>query len=483
MYFLPLRMVKAAFQAIVFGPWGRLPIITSNLDSLKEKIKERFKIKEFTLFSDENYTKEVEKITDKMQIYVKCKNYMQDLPENVSNDIIKEKGEEIKVKFLSRPHYDQMLKDKGSPEPVFDYTIKKCKDHDSNVTCMNCMEKRITLAPQIYREVDYVEFESTKMVENFISTWKGSLRQQFGLLIGRKLVRDNQTRIIVSAIWTIEQENYPDGIFLKDIPEFPFKSTQKNNKIVLDVVGIIYTDLFVKESKQLSYKSELNCSISSFELSIFYKIQKALKKSSNGNYDNLVNICATDDQGSVSLRNFMISKQFIALMDANLLKLCTDPASFINWKKKDIVYFYNNEYNLQVSVNANPFLPIEYFVVTSEVGYSETSYKIFFHETPKLNSIKKISAYFDGEYDDFEKYKDFNLLIEMKNFFPNTPKIFNAVINSNETEFFEILTSEEFCNFVVLLDEERVFSWNCPACTFLNSGDKGECEICGTAKQ
>ena len=477
----------------VYGPWGRLPMAVEDVNEIYKNVKEHLKIEHCALFSNKERTEEIKEgdsIKNGMRLYVvtdpvkkkeavanlcnhpvdkKCMNCIQADLTDAADEVKKEK-------YISYKMYKEMCEDKNTQLPDFNYNKIACSNHPVNVTCFKCMEKAITLVPQIYRHVDYVEFEGSFYVEKVVNDWKGSQKQQLGLLLGKYVNVDGKQRALINTIFIPEQKSYPDGFHLEKLEEIPFEG--------LSIVGAIYTDLYLKEGKQISYKIEKDFFLSAMELDFFYKITQQLK---NIQREKFVFVCVTSDkQTNTELNVFLPTNQFYGVMDADLLGLHKDPSTFINTSKRELLYMYRNEYALDVSTKADPYVPVEYFFVTCETGYSkEKKNNILFKNTQLdhiLISLEKLAGYFEGEYHNFYKYQNFYVLLSLKKFCNKAQEIFEAVINEDTERFEKILNNHEFLLFLTQLEKHRQEKWNCVACTFLNEAFVTQCEMCGTPK-
>ncbi|OQS54021.1 NPL4 [Ecytonucleospora hepatopenaei] len=483
----------------VYGPWGRLPLGAEGYDDLFEKVKKHLKVENCIFYTDKQRTIEFKKedqmkqgmnlyvVTDKIEKKEVTANLCQHPADKkcincVQKEIFATEDNKKKEKYITFDTYKQMLEQKGEKMPDFDYIKKICKDHPANVTCIKCLDKAITLMPQIYRHVDYVEFESPFYVENMVNEWRGKQKQQFGLLLGKYKQVDEKERAVVSTIFIPKQTSFPDGIHIEELENPPFTG--------LEILGAIYTDLFLKEGKQTSYKISNDIFLSAFELEFFYKIILELSKNKKEfkiNKEKFVFMCLTPDSEMQITNNcFLPTKQFYAVMDGNLLGLSTDCSTFVNTSKRELLYMYRNEYNLDVSTKADPFVPVEYFFVTCEAGYAKKESKdILFKNTDLkqiLISLEKLSGYFEGEYHDFEKYQNFYLLLSIKQFYENSQELFNCVIEKDIEKFYTICNSSDFIKFIEKLEKHKIEKWNCVACTFLNDAILTQCDMCGTPK-
>jgi len=461
-------------------------VSADSFEELDQKIRDLFKTEKYQLFSDLEKTKPLKEIVDNQTIYMEyetgeAKAYKPEFtcthsPDAVCSkcatlDPLERKTEPgIPTKYLSYLSYLELLKDKGKVEEEYDYKPKVCKDHSSKTKCSKCMEKQITLVSQIYRKVDYVEFDNQCSMENFISQWRDSGRQKIGLLIGRH--KDHPDiplgkKAVVSCIWEIEQENYPDGLALDEIPERFISGEMK-------ILGIVYTELAYKNGKTESYKRNYGYFVSTLELMLAYAARKRT------NLSEFVSIFITiNDEGSIVPQAFMISEQFYALMDANILVPTTDPKHFFT--KRDIVYFTINEYDIKVSAKANPLVPVDYFIVNCEIGFRDNP--VFTNnEYIKRPTPRKLSAYFNGDFS-LEKFQNFYILFALEKYVPNClEQLFNAAIKNDESTFSQLMDDAEFSEFKNLLSKFQEKKWNCIACTFLNESYASSCRICGENK-
>jgi nuclear protein localization protein 4 homolog len=466
---------------------GQKKINIEKIEELHEKILSLFKIQSYQLYSDPERTipAPFESITDNSLLFISYNAeemavYKEEVKCTHSPDAVCSKCASLdpydkrfkegkKTKYLSKTSYLEMLKDQSKQQQTFDYSIKKCQDHSENAKCAKCMEKMITLIPQIYREIDYVEFDSGEHVELFIKNWRDSGRQQFGLLIGRfsdhSDVPDGR-KAIVSGIWMIEQENYPDGVFPMKVPD-QFVSKE------LDIVGMIYTDLFMKDQRLFSYKKSRNYILSGAELFFMHQIYAKTNKKS------LLNVCVTMcENESICAEVYMLTEQFIALMDAKLLSMTTSPLYLET--SREMSYNDINEYKKQVPVKAFPLVPLEYFYVTCETGKREDPIFSDFTVIEKPN-LRKLSGYFNDCFE-ISKFKNFRLLMSLCNFLPIAGEIVDCIVLNDEQQFEKIQQRDEFVKFIAQLGEYRESRWNCSACTFLNESFATQCEICTTFK-
>lgn len=461
-------------------------IKVNSFEELDQKIKEIFKIEEYKLYFDKEKTILLKEVVDNQLVYL---DYASDGPKihkeefkcNHSADVVCSKcaslnpfekfTEKKYVKYLSYKSYLDLLDSQSLKKEVFDYSEKICDNHGPNTKCSKCMEKQISLMPQIYRHIDYVEFDNKSCLDVFINSWKESGRQKIGLLLGKyddyDLVPFGK-KVVVSAIWEIEQNSYPDGAFIKSLK----KTFITEN---LTILGVIYTDLILKNGKLFSYKKFHNYFLSTMELKFIDSLKKELQNESFLG----ISLCLGENN-SIEPEAYMVTEQFSAL--SNYLKVCKKPDFF--YTQKPIMYNYKNEHNIVVSKQVDPYVPIDYFMVNCPIGFKENP--IFTNSTMiKTPTLRKLAKYFQFDYS-FEKFKNFQILIVLENFLPkNIKNLFDCVIKNDTELFSNILKEQELIDFFKSLEKfskEKIKPWNCEACTFLNEKNNSTCEICGTPK-
>lgn len=459
-----------------------------NSEELDRKIKEIYKTDKYQLYSNQEKTKQVNlnDLKDKDSVFMeyqmgqveefkpemKCTHSPEAVcPKCVDIERTKKVIEPGKfVKYLSYGSYLELLKDRSLKEEIFDYQIKPCEDHLSNQKCSKCMEKTISLSGQAYRQIDYVEFDSKSIIENFIGRFKETNRQKLGFLIGKYQNHDDfplGKKAVVSGIWEIEQESFPDGVVLNDFPTEFFTDQ-------LEIVGVIYTDLFYKNGEITSFKKLGDYLISTVELSFINFLRTAV-----GNKAFFGVCVAVDSNNDVSTEVFMISEQFSALCKANSISLTTDPTLFK--ANREIIYNVIDKYGNTVSKKADPFFPLHYFVIKCENGYKENP--LFLHSTEiKKPTPRKLSEYFNSDFR-IDKFKNFSILTMLNKFIPNVMcKLVDSVIKNDQILLNTVIHTEEFKSFKKELEKYDVKTWSCSACTYLNQAHSSSCEICGTLK-
>lgn len=461
-------------------------VTVSSFEELDQKIKDLFKIQEYSLYSDLERTHLLTEVKNNQTIYLSCdigeaKVYKEEptcshspdavCPKCAALDPPKRREEpEVKVRYLSYRGYLETLKREGRREDEFDYKPKVCQDHIDKTKCSKCMDKQITLVSQVYRNIDRVEFDNQYCVENFIGAWRDSGKQRIGLLIGRTQDCPDVPmgrKSVVSCIWEVDQESFPDGTVLNRIPD-RFLSDE------MAVVGVIYTDLVVKDGRLHSYKRSLHYFASTIELHLIDFLKKRM-----GSKDFFGICLSVNENGKIEPEVFMVTEQFSALMEAGVLSLTTDPRHFLT--SRDIVYFITNEYEKKVSMKASPLVPLDYFIVKCEAGFKDGP--VFENTTLiKRPTPRKLAAYFGDDYS-FAKFRSFYILFDLERFLPTIiGDLFTSVITNDGNTFEELTRHEEFLQLKRVLSNFNEKRWGCAACTYLNEAYSVSCDMCGFKK-
>lgn len=476
-------------KIIVRTPVSQKRVEISSVSELDSAIKNKFKIERYDLFSDvERKTPlDLASLSDGLVIYMNydiqepkiyknentCTHDPQAICPNCATldpyERLQRKDTKVDVKYLSHESYREMLKNTGKAEPEYDYRRKKCSDHSENAQCSRCMEKAITLVPQVYRPIDYVEFDNKICVEEFIQKWRNSSRQQVGLLVGKTCSHKplpKAKKVVVSGIWEVTQERYPDGVALQGLP----------SKFICDelrIVGVIYTDIFKRDSELYSYKVDRNYIISAVELNFIHEIQAQIGE------EEFVGICVRPNaEREIILECFMLSEQFKALMNVYALELTTEPAYF--YTKRPIRYMIRNEYDKVVPKDESSLIPVDYFIVKCECGYLDTP---LFRNTEVIAkpTFYRLANYFHGDFS-FEKFHNFSVLMAISKHSGDAGKMMSAVLSDDRAAFEEILRSASFQKVLQSIQGACEGTWNCLACTYINSTHSVNCEMCNTQR-
>lgn len=453
----------------------------SNLQELNQKIKEVFKLEDFTLFKNREKTEQVVELSENQIVYLngnlgEPKEYKEEPKCKHSNLVKCSKCEHLNIldsdekhaKYLSYGSYLEILNKKSQKEEVFNYKTTKCGNHSDKEICSKCMEKQITLKSQLFRKIDYVEFDDFCCIDHFTMKCLNSAKQQIGILLGRYdsfSALPHGRKAIVSAIWEVDQLNYPDGCVLQQLPP-SFMSTK------LSVIGVIYSDIVNKNGMKYSNKGKLGYTCSTLELNLIDDLKKHF------GVRDFLGICIREMDGNFEPEVFMVTEQFSALREH--LNPTTNPVYY--YSKRNISYNSEDDHKTVIPKNADHLVPLDYFYVNCPIGYKCNP--IFdngvYLAMPTLRKLQK--DYFKNDFS-FSKFKNFYILMALQKYLKTTiVGLLDSVIENDEDKFNACISTDEFSHFKDQLKEfNEDQEWACRHCTFMNThGNK--CEMCGLDK-
>ncbi|KAM0673028.1 nuclear protein localization protein 4 [Gurleya vavrai] len=261
---------------------------------------------------------------------------------------------------------------------------------------------------------------------------------------------------------------------LKSVDSLKYFLKEFNMKIV----GVIYTDM-----------RERNFILSGLELNFLSKLQNLNKFYSNDlkSYFNskFISIVLSKEKEEIELSEYQISEQGMELARNKIIGATEDPEKMI-LLNKNIEIFYRglNEYKIASNIKAEPYLPIEYFIVKLTHGFKNNP---FFNSVNYFDwryNLKKMHKYFNNDFS-LDNFSNLNLLIKLRMDDLLGDKIdllIKSIQNKNYEDFNIFLNTEEFRNLKDNLECFNNPDWECKACTFVNSQAEN-CEMCGLPKE
>ena len=132
--------------------------------------------------------------------------------------------------FLSFHSYMRKLKsgaDKGKFVFLDDINcqiVPGCAEHPPwpNGICTKCQPSAVTLSRQTYRHVDYVTFQNSSIVHNFLNFWRQSGFQRAGFLYGKYEEHSDVPlgiKAVIYCIYEPPQACSPNSIEFLDDPD------------------------------------------------------------------------------------------------------------------------------------------------------------------------------------------------------------------------------------------------------------------------
>lgn len=303
-----------------------------------------------------------------------------------------------KIKHLSFHSYLRQLKTSQKTclptDPLFippldepSYTLKSCSSHlpYPQGICSKCQIGAITLAPQTYRMVDHVEFESPDIIDTFINAWRANGHQRLGFLYGMYVAYPDVplgVKAVVQAIYEPPQEASREHIQIQaadPIAEDPAVASLAG-LLGMQRVGIIYTDLTDSGTGdgKVVYKRHIDSHfLSSAETlsSAMFQLNARVPTpySSTGAFDSRFVTCVVtaNAQNEIDLFTYQASNQCCQMAAAKLIHATVDPCKFRVKKQVDnpqvyipqVFYTQKNSFGIAVQHDANPAFPVEYMLV------------------------------------------------------------------------------------------------------------------------
>jgi len=394
--------------------------------------------------------------------------------------------------------------------------------------CTQCQPKAVTLNQQEYRHTDFIEFESPKIVERFISYWRETGHQRAGFLYGRY---ERETAVplgiksVVSFIYEPPQNTSPKSIeFLED----PYKSTIDAiaAKLGLTCVGWVFTDLQALSRSEGTVKNLRNAK------SFFLTAQECIHAahfqnlhpnpsthSKSGKFGSKFStVCVSGNaQNEIEMQAYQVSNQCMALVrDQILLPAKEHPGmayvkvSSAEQYVPDVFFREEDEYKNTVTKEARP-LPVEYLLLQLPTGTPKNGkqpllpgglvdplFPIINRDMLPGHSIDldAFKRYYRTQPDEsfLETLSDINVLFFLMT---NDTISFNAELDALclAIKSEDRVAAIEFKESPTWATLEQILSmdtggqmaqggetWNCGVCTLINNGSNSTCEACGTPK-
>lgn len=443
-----------------------------------------------------------------------------------------------KIKHLSFHSYIRKLiadnkstskNNKGYLPPLEEYDFKikpNCPGHlpYPKGICSKCQPSAITLQSQTFRMVDHVEFDSSKLIENFLQYWRNTGYQRFGYLYGKYVPYTEVplgVKAVVSAIYEPPQENTIDGIQL-DLPDPKFEQVNSVAKSLgLEIVGMIYSDLldngkneqkvFCKRHADSYFLSSAECIFSANEQ---LEHPTPCKYANTGYFGSRFITCVItgDENGDVAISAYQVSNTCMAMVRDGIIDACVEPSLMLVRETSneqyipDVFYKYKNKYDILVQEAAKPSFPTEYLIVTLTYGFPHEPNPLFTSSNsfPIENRIGETS----GDLSDLKKQleklsledalSDFHALLKIKDSDILAEDDFNLVcqvaLKRDKNDIERLSYSPSWKTFMTILKSSDVSiassstalntqSWQCQICTYINqNGNLDKCSICGSPR-
>lgn len=229
--------------------------------------------------------------------------------------------------------------------------------------------------------VDHVEFDSASIVETFISYWRTTGLQRYGILYGKYEpypIVPLGVKAVVSAIYEPPQQDEKDSLQLNLSPPDISSITQL---LGLVPVGMIYTDLTddasgkgtvqCKRHADSYFMSSAECIFSAQMQTLHPVVSKYATKGEFGSR-YVTCIVTGNEKGKIDVQAYMVSHICEAMVRDSILEASIEPSLMRVVKAREGVYIpevfykYKNAYGIMVKEAANPTFPTDYLLVTVE---------------------------------------------------------------------------------------------------------------------
>jgi len=383
--------------------------------------------------------------------------------------------------------------------------------------------------------VDHVEFDSPKLIDNFLQFWRNTGCQRFGYLFGKYMPYSEiplGVKAVVSAIYEPPQECAVDGIQL-ELPDNKMDQVLSVAKSLgLEIVGMIYTDLFdngKNEQKVLCKRHADSYFLSSAECIFSAEAQlehpTPCKYSKTGYFGSRFITCVVsgDENEDVAIFAYQVSNACMAMVRDNIVDACTEPSLMLVRETTneqyipDVFYKYKNKYDILVQESAKPSFPTEYLLVTLTYGFPQEPNPLF--KSSKTFPIENRIGETSEDLSDLKKQlenlsledalSDFHALLRIKDSDILSEDDFNLVckvaLDHKASDVEELTYSPTWRTLMTILNSSDIMDttplgggasasasssqtggnepWQCQLCTFINTNSSLDaCAVCGTPR-
>ncbi|TPX31086.1 hypothetical protein SmJEL517_g05507 [Synchytrium microbalum] len=403
--------------------------------------------------------------------------------------------------------------------------------------CTKCQPSAVSLNPQPFRMVDFLEFETPGLIDSFLSYWRKTGVQRFGYLYGRYEPYTEVplgVKAVVSAIYEPPQVGEPHGLQLT-LPDAREEQVDQIAALLgLRKVGMIYTDLLddgTGEGTVVCRRHGSSYFLSSaeciFAAQLQLKHQTPSKYSASGHFGSRFVTCVLsgNEDGGIDFQAYQVSNMAMAMTRDEIIEASVDPTkvrvreSTPELYVPEVFYKYKNEYGIMVQEAAKPTFPVEYLLVTVSHGFPINPVPTFTAPAPFI--IENRDA-LEAQHQDLgaarqhlEKgplvstLSDFHLIVYLYSLSILDEIPFRLACNiartHSETDAQTLIHTGAWQTLTMILQEAPISSgpsgfgmsggssssaagasdgptWSCPHCTFANPARNHDCGMCGLPK-
>ncbi|ORZ33155.1 NPL4 family-domain-containing protein [Catenaria anguillulae PL171] len=278
--------------------------------------------------------------------------------------------------------------------------------------CSKCQPSAVTLARQVWRMVDHVEFEGPHVVEAVLSGWRASGVQRIAYMYGKYAHYPTVPlgiKAVVCAVWEPPQASAADGIMLTYVEGTDAEGhEQVAAKQALEAadraaalvglvrVGILFTDLTDSGAGTGAVKYKRHADsyyLTGPEVRLAAHLQamhpQPTPQSTTGHFGSRFVTCVISGNkaGGIEIEAWQVSEQAVALAQADLIDACTVPDMLVlkpadhTRYVPDVLYQHINEYGTKAMHRADPAFPVDYLLVNVTHGFPTDADKVMFPGT------------------------------------------------------------------------------------------------------
>eukprot|EP00123_Amoebidium_parasiticum_P015483 comp22996_c0_seq1/m.36618 comp22996_c0_seq1/g.36618 ORF comp22996_c0_seq1/g.36618 comp22996_c0_seq1/m.36618 type:complete len:609 (-) comp22996_c0_seq1:20-1846(-) len=429
--------------------------------------------------------------------------------------------------------------DRGKFSPLEDLQCRirpGCTEHLAwpQGICTKCQPGAITLARQAYRHVDYVEFECPSIVDGFLAFWRRSGGcQRMGYLYGRYEAHGEVPlgiKAVVCAIY--EPPQWADQVALQ-LLDHPLAQAVDQVAAALGLVqvGWIFTDLeddgtgrgrvVYKRHKDTYFLTSHECLMAA-ELQLAHPNQTRLAKEGKFGSKYVTVVVSGDEQQAVSMAGYQVSNQAMALVRDDCLRPCKKMGMGRIKKSSDkqyvpdVFYAYRDKYGNDVSGTASPDFPLDYLLVNVPEGSPQSPNPLFHSELPgvqgftvenrealgEVQGLAELKAHLQRSPTFLAAMSDFHLLVWLATnsvcpMGESVVGLCKAVAAKSVEEAEACRQGEAWRTMELLLEGSDgkaggggqaesgggAVEWQCAHCTFINQGNRTDCDVCALPRQ
>lgn len=450
------------------------------------------------------------------------------------------------IKFLSFHSYLRKITtgaDKGKFATLENTSCKikpGCKEHlpwPAGV-CTKCQPNAVTLQRQKFRHVDFIQFENSNIVNNFLDFWRVSGKQRIGFLYGKYEHHKEiplGIRAVVTAIYEPPQTSTKNSVELLENERQQSQVDAMAARLDLRMVGWIFTDLLPLDTSSGSvkhFRGNVNTHFLSAEECIMAaqlqnRYPNPCRLASEGVFGSkFVTVVVTGDStNQIHFDGYQVSDQCMALVRDECL-LPTIDAPELGYAKEssnqqyvpDVFYKEIDKYRNEVTRLARP-LPVEYLLLDIAVAFPKEQAFTFYsppHIKPfpienresirQLQDLDAFSKYMAQHSTDHSTaFRNFHLLIfmascDMLPLKDAMGELLDGLKGGDEGVVQGWMKGEAWSTVEHILNangsgastssgfeatstpSSDAQAWNCKHCTFINSADIQACEMCSLPK-